>query len=432
MGTTSLPDLRLIVTRHGLILDERAVDQDTLTVGRDPDCDLVLDDVSTSRRVARFRVLEGELWVEDAGSLDGIRVNGAVVDREIVRPGDRVELGPFTIELGSAEGPDDSRGPSATGGTARDHPPPPSPGTGRHRALGWLVLPDGARYELSAGTHVIGRGRECDVLLSSPAVSSRHAVLEVGADHVMLRDLGSTNGTLVNGVRVGDRALTHGDTVTFANVSASIELVDAGAAPAAVDHGERPVDAAGRTPLTGADPSSQPPLPGDRSLDARGQPAARAASTDRGPEKPKPRRLLLVLIAALAALVVGVVGLVILTPTREAPSDPGPPAPPTPAAAERPNPADLFDQGTASFARDRVYDAIDLWEQAILLDPENVEYRQRYAEVLYRVGYVLEGAGRLDEARAQWSRLVDALAEHPDNEYVVQARARLDVRPSER
>ncbi|MCW2598679.1 MAG: domain containing protein [Frankiales bacterium] len=66
---------------------------------------------------------------------------------------------------------------------------------------------------LTAST-VVGRGAEADVQLTDTGVSRRHAELQVVDDLVQLRDLGSTNGTRVNGQPVSALTLTDGDRIT--------------------------------------------------------------------------------------------------------------------------------------------------------------------------------------------------------------------------
>ena len=62
------------------------------------------------------------------------------------------------------------------------------------------------------GRWVIGRGSDCDVLLpSDDAVSRRHAEIAVRAGICLVRDLGSCNGTLLNGRRVTRARLRPGD-----------------------------------------------------------------------------------------------------------------------------------------------------------------------------------------------------------------------------
>ncbi|MCS6789728.1 MAG: FHA domain-containing protein, partial [Bacteroidia bacterium] len=59
---------------------------------------------------------------------------------------------------------------------------------------------------------ILGRSSECDVVLSHPEVSSRHAVIVLHADGVVeVRDVGSKNGTYVNGQKVLQAYLNKGD-----------------------------------------------------------------------------------------------------------------------------------------------------------------------------------------------------------------------------
>lgn len=78
---------------------------------------------------------------------------------------------------------------------------------------GALVLPDGRRVRLGPQPTVIGRLPDCAVALSDPQVSRRHAEVRAAADGYRIRDLGSTNGTLVNGDVVTDHRLADGDEI---------------------------------------------------------------------------------------------------------------------------------------------------------------------------------------------------------------------------
>jgi FHA domain/Domain of unknown function (DUF1707) len=71
-----------------------------------------------------------------------------------------------------------------------------------------LALPD--------GPVVLGRSRGCDCVLAEPSVSRRHAELRRDGSRWLLRDLGSRNGTRVNGVRLlGETEVCPGDRVSF-------------------------------------------------------------------------------------------------------------------------------------------------------------------------------------------------------------------------
>lgn len=57
----------------------------------------------------------------------------------------------------------------------------------------------------------IGRDPECEISSMDPTVSRRHVTVEWGRDGVVARDEGSANGLWVNGVRLQEAVLTHGD-----------------------------------------------------------------------------------------------------------------------------------------------------------------------------------------------------------------------------
>jgi predicted component of type VI protein secretion system len=74
--------------------------------------------------------------------------------------------------------------------------------------------PSGKRLEFPPGDYLIGRGPECHVRPDSDWVSRQHCRLRVSSDGASICDLGSRNGTLVNGTLInGERPLKHGDLV---------------------------------------------------------------------------------------------------------------------------------------------------------------------------------------------------------------------------
>ncbi|MBI2892074.1 MAG: FHA domain-containing protein [Deltaproteobacteria bacterium] len=83
--------------------------------------------------------------------------------------------------------------------------------------------------ELTVGEFFIGRSPECQLALDDPLVSRKHAVLKVEAERVVLQDLGSRNGVLVNGIKqrepvalfTGDRLIIGGQELVLVRVSDS-------------------------------------------------------------------------------------------------------------------------------------------------------------------------------------------------------------------
>jgi hypothetical protein len=82
--------------------------------------------------------------------------------------------------------------------------------------LGALILPSGERIEIGQKRAVsIGRLSECDITVGDSNVSRRHAEVRATPNGYLIADLGSTNGTLVNGERLtADRRLADGDIIS--------------------------------------------------------------------------------------------------------------------------------------------------------------------------------------------------------------------------
>ena len=69
----------------------------------------------------------------------------------------------------------------------------------------------GAGFTIDRERVIVGRGPGVDRAFDDPAMSRQHAVIEFNAGGFRLRDLGSTNGTLLNGTSVHSAELRHGD-----------------------------------------------------------------------------------------------------------------------------------------------------------------------------------------------------------------------------
>jgi hypothetical protein len=90
--------------------------------------------------------------------------------------------------------------------------------------LAELVLSDGRRVQIGSEPLVIGRLPECGVVLADSNVSRRHAELRRSGDSVVLTDLGSTNGTRVNGAPIRERVLVSGDEVSVGSTRLIFEM----------------------------------------------------------------------------------------------------------------------------------------------------------------------------------------------------------------
>jgi hypothetical protein len=90
--------------------------------------------------------------------------------------------------------------------------------------IGSLVLPSGQRIDIGTERVTVGRLPECTISVNDSNISRRHAEIHAGATAYVVNDLGSTNGTMVNGVRItGEHRLADGDIISFGSTHVRFE-----------------------------------------------------------------------------------------------------------------------------------------------------------------------------------------------------------------
>jgi hypothetical protein len=67
------------------------------TIGRSPDCDIFLDDVTVSRKHAVLAERDGEFFIEDQGSLNGTFLNRKRIESSRIEDGDEVQIGKYRL-----------------------------------------------------------------------------------------------------------------------------------------------------------------------------------------------------------------------------------------------------------------------------------------------------------------------------------------------
>jgi pSer/pThr/pTyr-binding forkhead associated (FHA) protein len=177
---------------------EDRFDQDIVRLGRKADNDVVFSDGVVSSYHAEIRSKGESHLLVDLDSTNGTFLNGKPVQKERLEEGGRVELGKngpvfeFRTEA------------SRKGASARIVP------------ISGAWEKDDAAFGLREGKTTLGRGLKNDIVVGrtqgSP-VSSEHAELRLHSDRCELEDLGSTNGTFVNGQRIRTAKLQDGDRV---------------------------------------------------------------------------------------------------------------------------------------------------------------------------------------------------------------------------
>jgi pSer/pThr/pTyr-binding forkhead associated (FHA) protein len=131
--------------------------------------------------------------------------------------------------------------------------------------------PQGKSFLFPPGEFIFGRGPECHIQPNSDWVSRQHCILRVTPENVFIRDLGSRNGTLVNGRRVrGELQLGPGDQLQVGPLVFEIRLDE--------------------VPTAAADASSplKPTVPNINCNDTAEQPSAEGPLAEKPVESPEP------------------------------------------------------------------------------------------------------------------------------------------------
>jgi pSer/pThr/pTyr-binding forkhead associated (FHA) protein len=190
------------------------------SIGSAPGSDVEIkgEGVVTSHAVITVDARGPVLWVRSADAWT--HVNGRPIrEKAILRTGDLISVGGVSLLLKPDHDESISKHlPPATepeadmsdsGQETRFRMTPPK------ALLRGVSGPYFGKVLAVPGRLVIGRGSECDLVLDEPEMSRKHALIEVTPAGIYLRDMGSSNGTFVNGVQVRDAVLYSGDQIAF-------------------------------------------------------------------------------------------------------------------------------------------------------------------------------------------------------------------------
>src|SRR6266851_1063952 len=86
-----------------------------------------------------------------------------------------------------------------------------------------VALSEGTNIPLDKPIVLIGRHQECDIQIPSRKISRRHCCIAQVADHLVVRDLGSTNGIRINGIKVVEGNLQVNDELTIGNMRYQVQ-----------------------------------------------------------------------------------------------------------------------------------------------------------------------------------------------------------------
>lgn len=208
-------------------------------IGRDPDHDRAIGVVESPQdALVQFCVDRRGVWLAVADGIRGVHVNGRPVLRmTMLRLGDSVHVEGIEMVLVGA---------SVADGLPRELANAPADGEGNLRTV---LRGVGGQYHGRCFTldrpRVVGRLEQSDIRIDDPAFADRHARIELHGEQVVLRDLGSYEGSVINGERVRDAVLSPGDQIVFDAHHRFVVEAPARMAAASVTQAaqERPFDA---------------------------------------------------------------------------------------------------------------------------------------------------------------------------------------------
>ena len=186
-------------------------------IGREPGLAVTIPIDGVSRRHARVAFDGRSYWIENM-SPAGTFLNGVLVEKERLAHLDVITLG-RDVDLLFVLRREEEAAAATVDGILR-------------AALVPEVL-DSVPYEIAPGEILLGRSTANNVVAeASGAVSKIHARVERTPQQLILRDLGSSNGTFVNGQRVMNALLANGDVLSLANVVQYRVVIERGAVAA--------------------------------------------------------------------------------------------------------------------------------------------------------------------------------------------------------
>ena len=176
-----------------------------IVIGRDVECDIVLDAPQISRRHVKLnRLPDGSWLVEDLASANGTFLNdrsSSPLSGPIeASSNDILYMGSYRFPLSRIAdfmGLDDARDPLSGSSLA---------------------------MQLNKKIITIGRGEDNDIVLDAPQISRHHARLIRKDKKIFIEDLASANGTFLNGKRVGRSEISADDTLSFGTYAVKLDL----------------------------------------------------------------------------------------------------------------------------------------------------------------------------------------------------------------
>ncbi|MGH9936631.1 MAG: FHA domain-containing protein [Blastocatellia bacterium] len=205
----------LCAGRTGLFLSDK-----TSTIGRDEDCDVVLDGNTVSRRHCEI-IRRGLTYILRDSSRNGTFINGERVRQAQLRDGDQIRIGANALLVHLSSGIATS---VISGKLTTPNRLPPLVELKPHIVV--KGLEEGVTQSFSEDCVTIGRRADNQIMIDEDNISRRHVSFERRDGRYFSRDLGSANGTYLNEQRTDIAQLGDGDRLRIGGYLISVSLVE--------------------------------------------------------------------------------------------------------------------------------------------------------------------------------------------------------------
>jgi len=209
----------IVVKKGEETILEYVVDDLPVLIGRKGDNHIVLEEKNISRKHAQILMKEDQYVIVDSGSAGGTKLNGEKITEKDIHTGDKIEIGDYTLHFDSGL-PDDERTVFEVEeetvleeGTVVDEDRTMFYEEPEAKLV--VVKSDSLEGEivLEEGDTVFGRDEEADITIADKRLSRKHCKIAREGNEFVISDLGSSNGTFVNGQKITEKTLASGDRI---------------------------------------------------------------------------------------------------------------------------------------------------------------------------------------------------------------------------
>jgi pSer/pThr/pTyr-binding forkhead associated (FHA) protein len=215
------PELNIMKGRENI--EKRVLQKRRCTIGRGEANDLTLDDPAASREHAILEERGGKFYIEDRKSKNGTLLNGNRVTSSTLSDGDEIRIGDYRMFFTHKQEQASTKTKTSVADldttmviSGEEIHAPKAAASVPRKPLVLEVVSGGEVGKLYGLTRKIILGRsKADVPLKDGKVSRQHASIEETAEGYLYSDLGSMNGSFINGASVHSKLLSAGDVITI-------------------------------------------------------------------------------------------------------------------------------------------------------------------------------------------------------------------------